>query len=89
MSRTTSSATAAIRGWRSCASCGAETRTNASSASRACSPVAARGEIVDAHRPPGRETKLRGGLTLSSSGPLGVEKAREFYEQETGGAVAV
>ena len=41
--RTTSFATAATRGWRSCASCGARPRRNASSALRACS---ARGRRV-------------------------------------------
>ncbi len=85
--RTTSFATAATRGWRSCASCGARPRRSASFRI-AClfRPWPARGEIValTGHL---AENELRGGLTFIERA-LGIEKAREFYEQESGQALS-
>ena len=74
---------AAIRDWPFFASCGPRPSRNDSSASPACSALAGTGEIValTGHL---AENELRGGLTFIERA-LGVEKAREFYEQETGG----
>ena len=79
--RTTSSATAATPGWRSCVNSGRRPGRALFRISCLFRPWPARGEIValTGHL---AENELRGGLTFIERA-LGVEKAREFYEAES------
>ena len=84
--RTTSFAMAATRGWRSCASCGARPRRNASSALRACSARGRRGEIValTGHL---AENELRGGLTFIERALGRRERRASSTSRKAAGAV--
>ena len=79
--RTTSSATAATPGWRSCVNSGRRPRTSAFPHIVPVPALACAREIValTGHL---AENELRGGLTFIERA-LGVEKAREFYEAES------
>jgi ParB family protein of integrating conjugative element (PFGI_1 class) len=78
---------AATRDWRSCANCGRRPRTSGFfRISCLFRPWPSRGEVValTGHL---AENELRGGLTFIERA-LGVEKAREFYEQESGSTLS-